>query len=306
MEKQVKLKNNEYFSLEDELKIYDDLQFVVMTGARGCGKTFSTSKLLKKYFSVGKSCLYLRNTRDDLATARQYFNFLIDDHEIQRINLGSLGANTIVFEEKDESGRWSYQELVGYTLAISDFERLKSAKRQIDYIVYEEFSSLSTRKVNRVFSLTEIIETVRQTCPKFLFFAISNNLYKDTLFNVLLDDNAFIHFEITKKTPNLTVKNVIVKNYLQGDYLIPDISISLKNYHCVGFVQVAGQNIYIFYSASDYPEYVLSSKGAGVQLKLDSEIIRIMSTAYYKNLNERNEIEFLVGLIVFAKKKLLV
>lgn len=304
MVKNIKLSHDEYFNLQDYLD--KNVKVYVMTGARGCGKTFSTSQIIKKMFKNGKCGLYIRNSRSELSTARQYFSFLVEDKENERINLGSLGASTIVLEEKDERGRWENKTLVGYTLCLSDYEMLKSSKRIIDYIVYEEYSSLASRGVNRMFGMTEILESVRQTNDNYLLFAISNNLYKDSFFNHLLNEDDFIHFEIVKETENKKISNKLIKSYLEGGYLIPELSISLKGYECLGYIELMEQKIYIFKNDFTYPQIVLSSKGTGRKLKINGEIISLLSSAFYKNLDERNEIEFLIGLLLFAKNKLFI
>lgn len=304
MLKKIDLSDSEFFSLSDFID--ENINIYVMTGARGCGKTYSTAVFIEQLFQKGAVGLYVRNGKNELSTARQYFSFLIKNHNIQRINLGSMGAGSVVLEEQNDVGKWEHQTLIAYTLWLSDYELLKSSKRKIDYIIYEEYSSLTTRGINRMFSLTEIIESVRQQNSNYYLFAISNNLYKDDLFNHLLNEDEFIHFEITKVTPNLKVKNKIVKSYLNGDYLIPDININLNGYDCLGYIESGGIKVYIFKNKFKFPQVVLSSKGTGKCIKLTAEIIQLLQNGYYKNLNERNEIEFIIGLLTFAKNKLYV
>lgn len=103
MLKKIELKENEFFNLADF--IVENIKVYVLNGARGCGKTYSTAVFIKNLFNNNKIGLYIRNAKNELATARQYFNFLITDHDSQRINLGSLGASTVVLEELDESNK---------------------------------------------------------------------------------------------------------------------------------------------------------------------------------------------------------
>jgi len=305
MDKKINLKNpDEWFYVENEIeKIradYPDIRTYVLTGARGCGKTQSTHGKIKKLYESGKIALYIRNAKRDIPTARQYFAFL-GDGVGRQVTLGSMGASTIVLEDKDNSEK----ELIGYSLFLGDYEVFKSAKRHVDYIVYEEFSSFTNGSaINRVFALTELRETIRQTCPDFEFFAISNNIFKDDLFDNLLDTDQFIHWQITKKTPSSGIKNLAIKSYLEGEYLVPDIVINLSHYKCMGYVTIANTPLYIFEWEYGIPKYVLSSTGTGDRMKLDTETIQIIRQAHYRSLKDRNKCEFVVGLVTFADAKL--
>lgn len=285
----------EFRKVRDEVK---DVKFLVFTGARGCGKTVSVHEEIRGHFSKNEIGLYIRNSHRDVATARQYFSFLANGDA--KINLGSLGASSVVLEPDKDS-----KELVAYTLFIADYEVLKSSKRKIDYIVYEEFSSFSNGSaINRIFALTEIIETISQTNPNFKFYAISNNIFEDDLFDNLLDDSEFMHYQIVKKTVKNGIKNKAIKHYLEGEYLVPDIVINLAHYKCLGYVMIANSKLYIFTWDYGIPKYVISSTGAGIKLDLDTEIINIISTASYRSLKDRNKCEFLVGLVRFSGLKL--
>lgn len=303
MKKRVELDSNEWFKLKDQKE--DGVKFYVMTGARGCGKTVSVHNEIRKLYKEGKTGLYIRNSRHDIATARQYFSFLAEERgENYIVNLGSLGASTVVMENRENKGDVE-KDLIAYTLFIADYETLKSAKRKIDYIVYEEFSSfVNGSSINRIFALTEIIETISQTVPNFIFYAISNNIYEDDLFDNLLDEDEFIHCQIIKKTIKNGIKNAAIKHYLEGEYLVPDIVINLARYKCLGFVMIAKSKLYVFNWDLGIPKYVISSTGSGNKLPLDTETINIISQASYRSLKDRNKCEFLVGLVRFSGVKL--
>lgn len=291
----LKLKNDEWFNIKDYFK--NNMKHYVITGARGCGKTHSLLQFCKGLFLKGMTVLYIRNSRSELATARQYFQSFCTDNE--KIELGSLGANTIVLRREDE------RVLIGYTLFIGDYEVLKSSKRHIDYIIYEEFSTFKQGiRFNRVFSLIEIMESVKQMSDDYYFFAISNNIYKDSLFDVILESDDFLHLQIFKDAVKINVKNELIRNYLQGDYLVPSISINLSNHECLGFFLVGGQKIYLYEGVNCYPQYVISSTGNGKQIKVDMESVKMLELASYKNLDERNVCEFACGLLTFSSSKL--
>lgn len=157
-----------------------------------------------------------------------------------------------------------------------------------------------------MFGLTEILESVRQNNPNYYLFAISNNLYKDTLFNYLLNASDFLEIEIKKDTPNKKISNNIINSYLSGDYLVPNLYINLKYYDCLGYIEINNFKVYIFKNSLKFPSIVLSSKGTGKKIPLSAEIVDTLQMGYYKNLDERNKIEFIVGLLLYAKKKLYV
>lgn len=298
MDKVIKLSSSEYFELDKYLK--KDVRFYVLTGARGCGKTVSMLNKCKEFFKQNKVCLYIRNSKSDLATARQYFSYLADERHI--INLGGLGANTIVLQSTEDR---EDKRLIGYTLFINDYETFKSSKRKVDYIIYEEFSSFTSGVIiNRVFSLTELMESIRQTNHDFMFFAISNNIFKDTLFDNLLNSKDFIHYQIIKENNKNNFINNAIQRYLNGDYIVPDITINMSKYKCQGFVEVAGIKVFVYKNINLFPVYVLSSKGTGEQLLLNFDTISIIKQASYRSLTDRNALEFAVGLICFANKKL--
>lgn len=302
MRKRISLeKTNEYFEFKKIKHEVKELRFFVFTGARGCGKTVSVHEEIREHYEKGHIGLYIRNGRNDISSARQYFSFLANPENSERINLGSLGASTVVLENRDTDEK----TLVAYTMFINDYETLKSSKRHVDYVIYEEFSSFSNgSSINRIFALTEIMETISQTVPDFKFYAISNNIFEDDLFDNLLDDCQFMHYQIVKKTVKNGIKNSAIKSYLEGEYLVPDIVINLANYRCLGYVSIANSKLYLFHCDYALPNYVISSRGTGGRIPLDTESINIISHASYRSLKDRNKCEFLVGLVRFSGFKL--
>lgn len=138
--------------------------------------------------------MYLRNSKKDIGTATSYFQTICSDTQV--IKLGRQGASSICITDIEDK---EYNELIGYTLALSDYESFKSSKRLVDIIIYEEFSSFRGENINRVFALVELLETIRQTQPNYLFLAVSNNLYKDDLLDNILDEKDFLHIQVTKE-----------------------------------------------------------------------------------------------------------
>lgn len=290
MEKVIDLKFDEWFNIENQLQ--DDLQFYAITGGRGCGKTFSILQYVKKEIAKGKKVLYLRNSKKDIGTATSYFQTICSDTQV--IKLGRQGASSICITDIEDK---EYNELIGYTLALSDYESFKSSKRLVDIIIYEEFSSFRGENINRVFALVELLETIRQTQPNYLFLAVSNNLYKDDLLDNILDEKDFLHIQVTKELSATTFKNKTINAYLQGAYLMDDFNLNLSDYKCIGFIVSIETKIYLYYNEYKYPMTILSTAGTGKQIKIDMDIIKMLCSAVYRSLSDRNKLEFNVGLL---------
>ena len=302
MKVNVDVEKDKWFVYKEHRHLAKDMRFIVMTGARGCGKTVSCNGEIRDHFRKKDIGLYVRNSRTELSSARQYFNFLaVEKGEGWEIGLGTMGAGSVTLINR-ETGDC---ELIAYTLSIIEFEKLKSSKKKLDYVIYEEFSTFSGgQSINRVFALIEIIETISQTNPNFLFYALSNNIFEDDLFDNLLADDEFIHFIITRPTARTNVKNKTIKAYLEGDFLVPDVTINLTHYAPLGYVEVANSRIYIFYDEYSFPQYVISSTGKGSKLRIDTDVLDMVKRASYRSLKDRNKCEFLVGLLRFAGNKL--
>ena len=296
----VYLKDDEYFYVQDYLKKYKQYHIFVLTGARGCGKTQSVCEEIRKMFQDGKVGLYVRNTQKACTSARSYFSFL--SNESYSVQLGKLGASSITLtniEDKDDS------KLIGYSLYLGDVENFKSSRKKVDYIVYEEFSTFGAQRLNRAFNLIELLETVRQQNPNFQLFAIANNLFDDDLFSVNFSDDTFLHIQLHKKAQLTNVKNKSVQNYLSGDILVPSISYNLTHYTCMGFVEVAETKIYLYDGGmNNFYRYILSITGINKALRLDAVTAGIIRNAYYRNIKDRNRLEFVCGLVEIAYKRL--
>ncbi len=81
--------------------------------------------------------------------------------------------------------------------------------------------------------LVELLETIRQTQPNYLFLAVSNNLYKDDLLDNILDEKDFCVFKLPKELGTTTFKNKTINAYLQV-HLMDDFSLNLSEYKCLG------------------------------------------------------------------------
>ena len=296
MDKIINLKENEWFNIENEH--LNNIRFYAITGGRGCGKTYSILQKVKNLIQKGKKVLYIRNSKKDIGTATSYFQSICNENYI--IKLGRQGASSISMiniENKEDI------TLIGYTLALSDYETFKSSKRFVDIVIYEEFSSFTGENINRVFALVEIFETIRQTNPNFELYAISNNLYKDDLLDNIMNNGDFLHIQITKKLTHKTFNNNTINAYLQGNYLMEDFNLNLSQYKCLGYVKSVEDKVYLYFNDLKYPTTVLSISGTGKEINIDMDVIKLLKNAVYRNLHERNKLEFSVGLLTNLDKR---
>lgn len=296
MDKTINLKSNEWFNINHE-KV-DNIRFYAITGGRGCGKTYSVLNMIKQKINEGKTVLYIRNSKKDIGTATSYFQTICEDN--YTIKLGRMGASSICMINNDDKDDIT---LIGYTLALCDYETFKSSKRLVDIVIYEEFSSFTGENINRVFSLVEIFETIRQTNPNFELYAISNNLYKDDLLDNIMNSKDFLHIQIIKELSDRTFNNNTINAYLQGAYLMEDFNLNLSHYKCLGYIKSVEDKIYLYYNELKYPMTILSTKGTGNQINIDMDVIKLLRTAVYRNLHERNKLEFSVGLLTNLDKR---
>ena len=296
MDKIIDLKNNEWFNIENER--IPGIRFYAITGGRGCGKTYSVLEKVKKAIQNGKQILYIRNSKKDIGTATSYFQTICNDS--YEIKLGRMGASSICMINREDKEDIT---LIGYTLALCDYETFKSSKRLVDIVIYEEFSSFTGENINRIFSLVEIFETIRQTNPNFELYAISNNLYKDDLLDNIMDESDFLHIQVKKELEHKTFNNKTINAYLQGAYLMEDFNLNLSAYKCLGYIKSVEDKIYLYYNELKYPMTILSTKGTGSQINIDMDVIKLLRTAVYRNLHERNKLEFSVGLLTNLDKR---
>ena len=90
-----------------------------------------------------------------MATARQYFSYLADETHI--INLGGLGANTIVLQSTENR---EDKQLIGYTLFINDYETFTFEDIKDDFKKYGDFllKTLNKKEKEEQLKKNKIIE----------------------------------------------------------------------------------------------------------------------------------------------------
>ena len=261
--------------------------------------------MIQKRFQKGEVGLYLRNDKLALSTARTYFSVLADDHHTIELGRPPFGAGSVaLFPDKtlkDEEPR-----LIGYTLALSDYDRFKSSKKIVQYAIYEEFTNLNTLvQINRAFSFVEILETARQGYPNITVYACANNLVKDTLFEWLFNDNDYLEIAITKpvRKAKSHYRSSSIESYLTGGVLVDTPVFDISSYSCEGYYQLSNEKVYIYTNRLRIPSFIISDKGNQKKLTLNANAIMLLKSASYKSLDVRNRLEFAVGLAINAYER---
>ena len=307
MRKEITLKDDQYFTYDD-LCLYEkkgDFTVIALTGARGAGKTESLRVMIQKRFQKGEVGLYLRNDKLALSTARTYFSVLADDHHTIELGRPPFGAGSIALFP-DKTLKNEEPRLIGYTLALSDYDRFKSSKKIVQYAIYEEFTNLNTLvQINRAFSFVEILETARQGCPNITVYACANNLVKDTLFEWLFNDEDYLEIAISKTSRKAKshYRSSSIESYLTGGVLVDTPVFDISSYSCDGYYQLSNEKVYIYTNKLRIPSVIISDKGNQKNLTLNANAIRVLKSATYKSLDVRNRLEFAVGLTINAYER---
>ena len=307
MRKEITLKDDQYFTYDD-LCLYEkkgDFTVIALTGARGAGKTESLRVMIQKRFQKGEVGLYLRNDKLALSTARTYFSVLADDHHTIELGRPPFGAGSIALFP-DKTLKNEEPRLIGYTLALSDYDRFKSSKKIVQYAIYEEFTNLNTLvQINRAFSFVEILETARQGCPNITVYACANNLVKDTLFEWLFNDEDYLEIAISKTSRKAKshYRSSSIESYLTGGVLVDTPVFDISSYSCDGYYQLSNEKVYIYTNKLRIPSVIISDKGNQKNLTLNANAIRVLKSATYKSLDVRNRLEFAVGLAINAYER---
>jgi len=298
MKRKVRLNTNEYFSFQTYVDKFPNIHNFVLTGARGCGKTYSVMQYIQNLTSQGGTVLYLRNNSRTLSTAKTYFTPLCIEGE-EEISLGTMGAGSIVKKQFDpETHKLINKTVIGYRMAVGEYDSFKSSGKKVDFIVYEEFTSFDNIPgFNRVFSITEILESARQKNPDVYFCAIANNFTNDDVFAYIFDESKYLHVDITKPRGDYFTSNNEIQSYLDGEMLITTPVYQLSNYSCLGYLEINKTKIYLFENELKIPRVILAAKGTGKRLENNSEIANLALRGYYRSTQDRNKLEFAMGIV---------
>lgn len=230
----VKLKSDEYFTLDEVLPIP-----YFLIGGRGTGKSFTVKDYIKTMLlesNFDKKYLYVRISRNEIHTHDSWLqesgitDQLPWDYSDCVIKRGKPYAGAVSLEYSLPTG--TEQKHIGYVASLETSALQKSGfYADVGCIVFEEFirRGMNAAQIeNYCFTFLELIETVMRDREIPIFF-IANTL---NAYNPLL--NAFNNYQVIKIFSEPRRKNIAqgkFASYLQGElYSTDDYNIEDFNY----------------------------------------------------------------------------
>lgn len=220
MIKTVKLKADEYFTLDEVLPIP-----YFLIGGRGTGKSYLVKEYVKNMLldsDFNNKYLYVRIGRNEIHTHDSWLQesgiteSLPFDYESCEIKRGKPYAGAVSLEYILPTGK--EQKHIGYVASLETSALQKSGYyADVQCIVFEEFirRGMNAKQIeNYCFTFMELIETVMRDREIPIFF-IANTL---NAYNPLL--NAFNDYQVIKIFSEPRRKNIAkgaFADYLQGE-----------------------------------------------------------------------------------------
>lgn len=158
--------------------------FYVITGTRGCGKSYGAKKrAIKNWILKGEQFGYIRRTKDDLKeSSKEFFKDVareFPDYEFKVDGNKFYGRLTT-----DGKVSWSEDDVIGYGFNLTTGSNKKSIPYpKITMLIYDEFmlddqSSQQRYMKNEVRALLNLYETVARPGsdhPRVVLFMLANN-----------------------------------------------------------------------------------------------------------------------------------
>ena len=178
-----------YYDLTKILSYNAFLNFVI--GARGCGKTYTTTKfVINKFIKNKEEFTYVRRYKSDLKkSVPQFFSAINKNEEFPKHDL-TVKGDLFYCDDK----------VCGYALPLSTAQNLKSSNfSNVKYIIFDEFIPEGNTKYlkNEVEVFLGIIETISRT-RNVVVICLANAI---TMIN-----DYFIYFNINSLPYNNSVK----------------------------------------------------------------------------------------------------
>ena len=120
-------------------------QYKLIIGERGNGKSYNMKDyVIKSFINYGKEFIYLRRYKEDIknTSVESYFS----DMNIEKLTNGMYQAVVAwggkIFLSKLENGVLKRSKCMGYYMALSSWEHLKSSQYpNVETILFEEFTA---------------------------------------------------------------------------------------------------------------------------------------------------------------------
>lgn len=211
--KTVKLNRGEYTNFEQE---FNDHDILILTGARGSGKSYPAAKHIKRLLMEDEKCkfIYMRISDKELATFLSWCNDLdlkeiaenADNVKLQR---GKPTRGDLTLTGYDEEGLQTYERVIGKCVSLESSHTFKSGKYdEFVAIVFEEYTHLKMNPTNEktyVFNFLENVVSIFRDRPKRIYLMCNN------LKNIPLLDRA-----IDELTGELFINPLKVKIFRKG------------------------------------------------------------------------------------------
>ena len=179
---------DKYYWDIDRTLTYSDALFFVITGTRGCGKSYGAKKrAIKNFITKGEQFGYIRRTKDDLKdSAKEFFKDVsreYPDYEF-KVDGNKFYCRLAVDEENNKAKSWTEDDVAGYGFNLTTGSNKKSIPYpKVTMLIYDEFmlddqSSQQRYMKNETRALLNLYETVARPGsdhPRVQLFMLANN-----------------------------------------------------------------------------------------------------------------------------------
>lgn len=225
--KTIRLKQDEYTNLDTELDNHD---LVILTGARGSGKSYPVAKKISSYLEQNEDAkfIYMRIMNGELATFAGWCSDLnlekITGCPVNKLTRGQPTKGDIMIHGYTETGELEVQRVIGKCVSLESSHLFKSGKYD-DFVavVFEEYTHRvmgANHEKQYVFNFLENIQSIFRNRP-LKVFCIGNSLKTIPLLDTSIDELTGIIFKnplkikIFRQGSNSTKNNFLA--YLNGE-----------------------------------------------------------------------------------------
>ena len=169
----------------NETLTHSEALFFVITGTRGCGKSFACKKkAIENFIKKGEQFGYIRRYNHDLEdSAKEFFQDIVDEFPNYEFKFEGNKFYCRLRPEDDKE-KWTKDEVCGYAFVLSTASNKKSIPYpKITMLIYDEFmldkvNSNQRYIPNEPISLLNLYETVARPGtghPRVVLFLLGNN-----------------------------------------------------------------------------------------------------------------------------------
>lgn len=294
--KTIKLEKGEYTNFEHSF--FDAHDVIMLTGARGRGKSFPCAKYISAILErhEEKKFAYMRMRNIELAT----YNGWCGDLNLQRIandayrtklSRGDPTAGDILLRGYDEEDMQIFERVIGKCMSLESAADYKSGKYdEFSAIVFEEYARYGMNPENEktyVRNFLETVQTVFRNRPMKIFL-LANNLKSIPLLETAIEEltgEIFVNpvkVKIFGKSPANKTSNFMA--YLNGELYDDDDFIVIPD----EFDGLFSNKEYIIKKHRVYPNkyYVMQNKTNEKVFYREQEFLRLQRFCVQSSNNE--------------------